>query len=342
MWLTDSSRSGMWLEPIYDFVAAAGQLAGLDMGQTTLLLVVAGLVCLGISFHAQFEGSRYFALPGWIFVGLYFYLGAGHFIEIEDPILIFMSSAALPICVAYGVWETVQIRQGKNDPSLHWLRGAVFWAAVPYLAVKHIPIMNTAVVWFTAWSTAAVLNWTGTADVELGAMMVDLGGGAAPVAYSGWGGSQWLLTDTLGDSGFFVPLTYDGGEPVNIGFVLGCSALQSMIVFVGALIAVREASPRVRMRAFVMVVPTIHILNVFRNAGIVWLHMTYTDWNLWGIGMFDFTHAYAAKVLSLGAMLMIAIAIFEMLPELHRHVLRVISPLTRVISPLLKPLGISR
>ena len=335
MWLTDSSRFGDWLEPIHDFVAAAGRLAGLDIGQATLLLVFAGLTCLGVSFHAEFEGSRYFAMPGWVVVGLYFDLGARHFIEIEDPVLIFMSAAALPICIAYGIWETMKIKQGHNDPSLHWLRGAVFWSALPYLAVKHIPLLNTAVVWFTAWSTAAVLNWTGTADVELGAMMVDIGANAAPISYAEWAGSQWILTDTLGDSGFFVPLIYDGGDPVNIGFVLGCSALQSMIVFVGALIAVREAPVRIRMRAFMLVIPTIHILNVFRNAGIVWLHMTYTDWNLWGIGMFDFAHSYAAKVLSLAAMLMIALAIFEMLPQLHRHVLR-------VISPVLKPLGIAR
>ena len=44
----------------------------------------------------------------------------------------------------------------------------------------------------------------------------------------------------------------------------------------------------------------------------------------------DFAHSYAAKVASLGAMFVMALALFGLLPELHAHVMRIIeTPLRR-------------
>ena len=47
------------------------------------------------------------------------------------------------------------------------------------------------------------------------------------------------------------------------------------------------------------------------------------------IDMFDFTHSYAAKVASLFAMFLLATALFDLLPELHRHILRISRPVTK-------------
>ncbi len=319
-------------------VAEFGGLFGLDLGQTNLLIVTIGLVCLGTAFHSEKYATKWLAPFGWIFVGLYFYLGATHYFEIADPVLIFMSIAALPVCVAYGGWEAILIRQNRDVDSIDWLRGAVFWSAMPYLAIQHIPVFNAGVVWFTAWNTSLFLQWSGAGDVHLGQMMVDLGGSAAHVTWQEWGGSRWLLTDTLGEGGFYVPMQFADGEPVNIGFVLGCSALQSMIVFVGAVVAVRNAPWRRRARALVLIIPLIHILNVFRNAGIIWLHVEYNgiwDWN--GMNIFDFGHAYAAKVISLAAMFLMAIVLFDLLPKLHRHVTDVLDPFFSLFGLSLRP-----
>ena len=104
-----------------------------------------------------------------------------------------------------------------------------------------------------------------------------------------------------------------------------------MIIFVGAIFALRSASWKRRVRALLIVLPTIHVLNVFRNAGIVWLSDTYVNWTFLGIGMFDFTHSYAAKFASLFAMFLMAIALFDILPELHKRLLRILKPLTDLI-----------
>mgnify|MGYP006115690601 FL=1 len=310
-------------------VTSAGELFGLDLGQTNLLLITIGLVCLGCAFHSSKMAARWLSPFGWIFVGVYFYLGAEYYYEISDPVLIFMSIAALPVCIAYGGWEAILLRENRKIESMEWLRGAVFWAAMPYLAIQHIPMLNAGVVWFTAWNTSLFLQWTGAGDIQLGQMMVDLG--SSSVTWSNWDGNRWLLTDSLGEGGFYVPMIHADGTKVNIGFVLGCSALQSMIVFVGAIVALRGSPWRRRVRALVITIPLIHILNVFRNAGIIWMHVEYnSSWDLNGLNIFDFGHSYAAKFFSLGAMFLMALVLFDLLPKLHNHVITVLEPLFRI------------
>ena len=122
-----------------DIVAAAvtafGRFIGLDLGQANLLIVAIGLSCLGTAFHSTRESTRWFAPLGWVCIGVYFYLGAEHYFEISDPVLIFMSVAALPVCIAYGGWEAILLKEGRSVDSVDWLRGAVFWSAMPYLAI---------------------------------------------------------------------------------------------------------------------------------------------------------------------------------------------------------------
>ena len=97
-----------------------------------------------------------------------------------------------------------------------------------------------------------------------------------------------------------------------------------MIVFVGAIVALRTVDWKRRARALLIAVPTIHVLNTFRNAGIVWLTDSYPDWSFLGTEMFDFAHSYAAKAASLFAMFLMALALFDLLPELHRHIMRLL------------------
>ena len=118
----------------------------------------------------------------------------------------------------------------------------------------------------------------------------------------------------------------DGGL-IGINFVLACTALQSMVLFIGA-ISVLDLSWKRRVRALLLVIPLIHALNVFRNAGLIWMHLTYTQWNLWGMSVFEFGHSYVARVVSLFAMFMMALIMFEMLPSMHRNIMALLQPKT--------------
>ena len=61
------------------------------------------------------------------------------------------------------------------------------------------------------------------------------------------------------------------------------------------------------------------------------MHVEYhAHWNLNGMNIFDFGHAYAAKFMSLGAMFLMAIALFDLLPKLHENVIAVMNPFFRI------------
>ena len=59
------------------------------------------------------------------------------------------------------------------------------------------------------------------------------------------------------------------------------------------------------------------------------------DWN--GLNIFDFGHAYAAKFFSLGAMFLMALVLFDLIPKLHRHVVDVLDPFFSLFGLQLRP-----
>ena len=62
------------------------------------------------------------------------------------------------------------------------------------------------------------------------------------------------------------------------------------------------------------------------------MHMTYTHWDLWGISVFDFGHTYVARVVSLFAMFLMALIMFEILPTMHRNIVALSEPFMKTKS----------
>ncbi len=290
-----------------------------------LAFALLGLATLGFAFHSKMTNKASISSIGWLSISIYFFLDTPHYIELADPVLILMSAATLPVGIAIGVWEYNTQNSGQEEPALHWLKGAVFWSALPYLAISWIPYLSVALVWFTAVQAVFFLRITGIADLQVGPAQVEYFDGSTSL-FSEFTGNPWLYLEPLGEGGFFIPIMQNDGSPTGVSMILACSALQSMIVFVGALIALKKTPWKLRARGLFITIPLIHILNVFRNAGIIYLDMTYRDWHWLGMGMFDFAHSYAAKVGSLFAMFLIAIVLFEILPELHNNILRLMEP----------------
>jgi len=297
-----------------------------------LLICALGAVALGIGFHLRDRWyAPYSSAMGWVSVGLFLYLQSAHYVEISDPVLVVMTASALPVGIALGFWE---VRNGDDAPdALVWFRGCVVWAVIPYYIVYSIPWLNMAVVHATAWNTEFMLEFTGLGSYQMAPMMVDLAG-TGEMKVSEWEGNRWVMTEPLGENGFFVPLLHSDGSVVSVSFILACSGLQSMIVFVGAIVALGSVEWNRKVRALLMAIPTIHVLNMFRNAGIVWLTDNYTEWSFMGVGMFEFAHSYAAKFGSLFAMFLMALALFDLLPELHANIMR-------ILRPVIKALGIA-
>ena len=281
-----------------------------------------GMVLLAISWHKRRnEGVSRLAQVGWILVGFYFFNDSRYYFEINDLVLTIMTAFALPIAVALVIAEARSLT-ARDRAALNWARGCVAYAGGPYLLVAHIPWLSVLAIWFVASQVAMFLSFTGTADIKLGNTYVNTDDGRQYL-WEEWDGNKWFMTDGFAEHPFQTELIMADGGFIGINFVLACTALQSMIVFVGA-ISVLDVERKRRIRALLFTVPIIHILNLFRNAGLIWMHRSYEGWEYLGLSMFEFGHSYASRVVSLFAMFIMAIAMFELLPELHRHILRLL------------------
>ena len=309
-------------EPIGAAVGVLAEAVGIHPEMFRIFLIMAGAGFLAVEFHMKrTDGVAVYAALGWLLTGLSVYLMAEKYVEIEDPVLVVMTALCLPagLGLAY-----IELNRGSGlGATLVWLRGAVAWSVIPYYFVYSIPVLNMAFVEMTGTVTIWWLEASGAGSYSLGPMMVDLADGGH-ILTSDWDGSRAILTEPLGEGGFYLPMVDAEGNAVSIGFILSCSALQSMIVFVGAIIALSDVGWKRKARGLFISIPTIFVLNAFRNAGIVWLHVTYTDWMWLGMDIFEFAHSYAAKVASLGAMFLMALALFGLLPELHGHIMKIL------------------
>ena len=282
-----------------------------------------GMLILFVTWKKRSSRLEIIAPLGWVLTGFYFFNDISFYIEHEDPVLTLMSAATLPGAVAIAFWER-NVVEKKYADALRRFRGTVAVAGLPYLLIAHVPMLNILAIWFVAWQSAALLSFAGGAEVTLGDTYANPAN-SSKVNWEDWDGNKWFLTEDMSEFSFHTELLVNG-EPLYINFVLACTAIQSMIIFVGA-ISVLDIDWRKRVRALFIALSLIHILNLFRNAGLIWLQMGYPDWRWMNLSIFEFGHAYASRFVSLGAMFLLALVLFEMLPQMHKHVLSLLRPL---------------
>ena len=280
------------------------------------------MILLGFAWHTKNSSIERIAPIGWVLTGFFFFNDTPYYLEAEDLVLTVMSAACLPGAIGIFMWER-RATKSVEISALKWFRGAVFYAGFPYLLIAHVPILNVLAIWFVAWQSCFMLRLCGLNDVHLGESYVDTG--SSTVLWSEWEGNKWFMTETMGEYPFYTELVLGDGGFIGINFILACTAIQSMIIFVGAIV-VLDLNWKKRVRALLISLPIIHILNLFRNAGLIWLHITYDHWDFYGLTVFEFGHAYAARVVSLGAMFLMALVMFELLPAMHKHVMTLMEP----------------
>ncbi len=282
-----------------------------------------GLIILFIAWKTSSNLFEKVAPAGWLMTGLYFFNDTSFYYNQPDYVLATMSALCLPGSLGIAYWEKKATKPRYVD-ALKWFRGTVSVAGLPYLMIAHIPMLNILAIWFVAWQSAALLSFAGGAKVTLGDTYANPENGGK-VNWEEWDGNKWFLTEDMSEYSFHTELLVNG-EPIYINFVLACTAIQSMIIFVGA-ISVLDIDWRKRVRALFIALSLIHILNLFRNAGLIWLQMGYPDWRWMNLTIFEFGHAYASRFVSLAAMFLLALVLFDMLPKMHRHVLSLLTPL---------------
>jgi len=109
-------------------------------------------------------------------------------------------------------------------------------------------------------------------------------------------------------------IAYNG---ISVSVILACTAIESIAFFTGLILAVSHVSPKRRTTAFLVTVPCIYLLNLFRNMFIV---VAYGD--LWfGANSFEIAHHYIGKAGSGVVLIVLAYLMMKLLPGLMDTVL---------------------
>ncbi len=108
-----------------------------------------------------------------------------------------------------------------------------------------------------------------------------------------------------------------GGRFVEI--ILACTGIESMSLFAGAILGVK-ADARRKLKAFLVSVPVIYVLNLFRNTFIVAVY----GYSLFGDPDTSFliAHHILSKLGATLALIAISLAVFRILPELADLIFR--------------------
>ncbi|UCF08578.1 MAG: archaeosortase A, partial [Thermoplasmata archaeon] len=98
----------------------------------------------------------------------------------------------------------------------------------------------------------------------------------------------------------------------SVALVQACTALQSMLIFAGAIYCV-EAKKKSKWQAFLATVPVIYVLNLVRNVSVIYM----IDDLGWG---YEFSHHTVGKGASFLALLVLAFVAFKLLPQLLENI----------------------
>ena len=284
-------------------------MALFDAWQPALVVMVfIALGLMGVGFLWRDRRAHLVRIAGWVLFALYWPFQAPHYFspDVSEPDPINGMFALFgPLFLLYVAWHEWKSYQWNEDPeALRWFTGAVAVTSLTYFVIAEIPGVATWLMHETAEQSAWLYN--------------TLFFGGADRAYVNF-------TPVDQESHICLPT---GATPIGCGdgfgayavtVILACTAIQSIMIFVGA-IACLDAPSRSKWIGYAITVPTIYVLNLFRNAGIV--YGTYDlEWSAFGLDPFEWMHSWVGKVGSLLAMIVIALGLFATLPKLHSNIL---------------------
>ena len=198
--------------------------------------------------------------------------------------------------LAYHEWHSLSSNTPRA-PSLNWMAGGAAIAGLIYFTIESaIPALRDILIDSVATQTTVVLNLFGIPAQQMG---------------------EYIL--------------YNG---VTITIIFACTAIQSMVLFVGMLLPLPHTPLRRRLLTITATVVPIYLLNLIRNTSIIWLVGS-------GIADFNLAHNIIAKAGSLLALIALLFITFRLTPQLYDEILNLLNlrnhdgPVERTLRPLL-------
>lgn len=246
----------------------------------TIILFI-GLALIGIGYFIKRAVGKYILISGYVLFSSYWLLQVLYFIE-KDFVNALFCLLALPFFAYISYYELVALKLKRELKYLRFLSGWVFFAGLIYFSIEKIPLFAEALIKVCAEQSVFLINCFG---------------------YNYY----------VGEVSYSPMLSFPiEGTTQGIHLILACTGIQSIAIFAGAIVCV-SANWKRKFYAFIATAPVIWILNLIRNAGLI-----YSD----SIGLdANFIHNSIGKLGSLLALIALAFITFKLLPELYGNII---------------------
>lgn len=277
------------------YLTSGSLLVGEELNRIAAdIILLSSLILLGIGYFLKDRRKHHLRSLGWILFGVYWLLHAPYYMEINDGINAFFCVMALPFGLALTYQEYLSYKWEEDFGPLRFWTGVAFVAGIPFFIVDRVPLITGYLTRIVAGQSAWLLNMFGYGYT--------LGG----TDYAG--NSLWYKTVYSPEINTRI---YGINQDINI--ILACTAIQAALL-VFAIVILTNADRKRKALTFGITVPTIYIMNLVRNALVIYLF----DIKGWD---FDFAHNYVGKIAISGFTLFFLLLVaFSILPELYDNV----------------------
>jgi archaeosortase A (PGF-CTERM-specific) len=252
--------------------------------QVSYVPLFLGLILLGVGFlwREKNRGSS-LKITGWVLFAA-FWSTMPSFLYLSEQGDVFNAAVCvigvyILVYVAYHEWLS---RKRNDHPfALNWIAGATFLAGIIYFTVEiGIPALKDWFIEVVAAQTTDLLHLLGIPAQRYNEVII-----------------------------------YNN---VPISIIFACTAIQSIVLFVGMIGAISRTSRQRKALGILATVVPIYLLNLIRNAGVV--IMVGNGWV-----SFDIAHNVIGKTGSLVALILLLFLTFKIVPGLYDEILGVVT-----------------
>jgi len=266
---------------------------------TIMIQYLVLLSCIGfLVFLISGRYRKYPAIAGWTFIVLALFANIPEYFAENNFLYPVMAGLSIPFLLI-----TIRFLL-RDDPTVFSLSRAAAVAFLIYAPFAYIPEVGNWLISVVIDQVIAILRAFGVA-VTLTCMDPVSLHALDPASCAG------LFRDTI------------TRNSLNVEIILACTGIQSIAIMLGVAAAVRTTLKQKAM-AFLLVAPTIYILNLFRNVFVI---MAYTgQWfpyfpeiagnGEYGYESFFWAHNVIAEFLALVLLIAIAYGLFSIIPNL--------------------------
>ncbi|MEM0493124.1 MAG: archaeosortase A [Candidatus Thermoplasmatota archaeon] len=247
----------------------------------TFVSLFIGLILLGVGYYLREDKyvSTRLKMMGWCFFAFYWSLQPVH---LYYPSQDLFNAATCAVGVfflfylAYHEWLSLKLED--HPRFLDWIAGATFVAGMIYFVIdtEIVPLLKTGMIEVVSEQSVSIMRLFGLVVIRDGANIV-----------------------------------YNN-TPITI--IFACTAIQSMVLFVGMNGALYNVDVKRRLVVILITILPVYFLNLLRNAGVIFMVGA-------GYLSFEMAHNVVFKLLSLVALIILLLINFKIVPELYDEIM---------------------